>query len=283
MKKNLFLIAAMLFAFVGGLSAQEDDEFTVDDGGSAGFSYGIKGGLVSSTFASEYQKLSGSNESRTAFSGGLFAEIAFSDMVGLSVEALYVQEGTLRIDPRYVYHYSSYGNSPYSITYTDGTTQKLNNSLVLSKANSNVILHCVEAPVMLNVYLPEMGDARPKIYVGGSYDHILMAQSRDLLVLSRGDSWDATGNIGSDPSSDETYTLPQRSTENVTESFEYFNVSALAGAEFKVGAFSADIRYKVGLKPISNLSTFKFQNYGRQDFSTNTLFVSCGLYLNELF
>jgi hypothetical protein len=218
---------------------------------TSSFSYGVKAGLVSSTFASEYQKLS-NTESRTAFSAGLFGEYQFTDFFGVSVEALYAQEGMMRADPRYLYYYTAYWSD----------------NMLLSKVNSNVIMHNIVAPLTLNAYLPEMSGMRAKLYAGGSFDYMHKVYARDLLSVT----------------SDElSLVLPDRSTEDVTESFEYYNISALAGAEFKYDMFSVDVRYKVGFMPVSNLATFNYENTYRQDFSVNTLFVSLGLYINELF
>jgi len=220
---------------------------------SSGFSYGVKAGLVSSTFASEYQKITlRHTESRTAFSAGLFGEYQFTDFLGVSVEALYAQEGVLRADPRYLYYYTDYWSD----------------NMLLTKVNSNVIMHNIVAPLTLNAYLPEMSGMRAKLYAGGSFDYMHKVYARDLLSVS---------------SEDLSLVLPQRSREDVTESFEYYNISALVGAELKYDMFSVDVRYKVGMMPVSNLATFNYENTYRQDFSVNTLFVSFGLYINELF
>jgi hypothetical protein len=206
-------------------------------------------------------------------------EYQLSDNFGFSIDALYVQEGTMRMDPRYVYFQTQLSWDNSSLLNTDPHTY---DTYYLSKINTNVVMHNIEIPVMLNYYLPEMNGLQPKIQLGGSFDYIYKVYARNLLAISHYDYWGNLDIYGDDMSSYEAFVLPERETDDITESFEYYNAGIVGGIGFSFNAFTFDVRYKAGLMPISNLATFKYQNTSREDFSTNTLFVSLGIKLNKL-
>ncbi|MFO7829502.1 MAG: porin family protein [Bacteroidales bacterium] len=248
MKKQnrIVLILIFLFFTIPIVKAQESS-----GGGGLSINYGIKAGLVSSDFASDFQKLE-TTESRTSFSGGLFADFKFSKLLGISIEALYVQEGTMRINPDYIYY-----NSQVS---SDG-------SLTIDRVNSNIIMHNFEAPLLINIYLGE-NDYNSRIYFGGSFDYIYNVYAKNLLSYNSGE---------------ESYVVSERAFDVVSSSFKEYNVGAIIGAGISLDAISIDIRYKFGLMPINNLATYNYRNTYKEDFSTNVLFVSLGLNINKLF
>ncbi len=248
MKKQnrIVLILIFLFFTIPIVKAQESS----GEGGLS-INYGIKAGLVSSDFASDFQKLE-TTESRTSFSGGLFADFKFSELLGVSIEALYVQEGTMRINPDYIYYDSQVSS--------DG-------SLTINRVNSNIIMHNIEVPLLINIYLGD-NDYNPRLYIGGSFDYIYNVYAKNLLSYSSGG---------------ESYVVSERAFDVVSSSFKEYNVGAIIGAGISLDVISLDIRYKFGVMPINNLATFNYRNTYKEDFSTNVLFVSIGLNINKLF
>lgn len=248
-KINAVLILIFLFFTIPIVKAQQSSS-----GGSGGISinYGIKAGLVSSSFASDFQKLE-SMESRTSFSAGLFADIKFTNFLGISIEGLYVQEGTMRMNPDYIYYESRI--SP------EGS------ALTIDRVNSNIVMHNFEVPLLINLYL---GDSKynPRIFIGGSFDYIYSVYAKNLISYSEGT---------------ESYILSDRTFDVVSSSFTEYNIGAIIGAGISYNLFSVDIRYKFGTMPINNLATFNYRNSYKEDFSTNVLMVSLGLNINQLF
>lgn len=244
--KRIVFILTFLFFTIPIVNAQD-----ASSGGGLSINYGVKAGLVSSDFASDFQKLE-STESRTSFSAGLFADIKFTDLLGVSIEALYVQEGTMRINPDYIY----YESSIYSGT----------GDLSINRVNSNIVMHNIEVPLLINVYLGD-NDFNSRIFIGGSFDYIYNVYAKNLL------SYSADG---------EAYVLSDRTTDVVSSSFAEYNIGAIIGAGISYDMISVDIRYKLGVMAINNLATFNYRNYYKEDFSTNVLMVSVGLNINEL-
>jgi len=233
--------------------------YSLDIGNSTGgnrFYFGAKGGLVSSVFAQDFQKME-TTESRTGFSLGLFTGYQISDFFGLSIEALYVQEGTMRLDPNYIYYYNGISSSE---------------SITIQRINSNILLHNFEFPVLLCFSLPKMGSLNAKILLGGSYDIIYNAYAHNLLSVSSNNIY---------PSA--SYVLPDRYFDNVTSSFTAYNLSGILGIGFEYGAYCVDIRYKLGFIPINNLATYNLQNQYKADFTSNALMISLGVNMIELF
>ena len=247
-KNSIVLILIFLFFTIPIVKAQESG------GGSGGISinYGVKAGLVSSSFASDFQKLE-SMESRTSFSAGLFADIRITDFLGVSIEGLYVQEGTMRMNPDYIYYESRI--SP------DGS------ALTIDRVNSNIVMHNIEVPLLINLYLGD-NEYNSRIFVGGSFDYIYNVYAKNLLSYSSGG---------------ESYVVSDRALDVVSSSFKEYNIGAIIGAGISYDLISVDIRYKFGLMPINNLATFNYRNYYKEDFSTNVLMISVGLNINKLF
>lgn len=244
--KRILLILTFLFFTIPIINAQD-----ASSGGGLEVNYGVKAGLVSSDFASEYQKLE-STESRTSFSGGLFADFKFTSHFGLSIEALYVQEGTMRLNPDYIYY--------------EGSISSNEGSLTIDKVNSNIIMHNLEAPLLINYYIGN-NDYNARIFVGGSFDYIYNVYAKNLLSYS---------------SDNAAYVLSDRKMDVVSSSFTQYNIGAIIGAGISYNIISIDIRYKVGMMPINNLATYNYNNSYKEDFSTNVLMISIGLNINEL-
>jgi len=245
-QKRIILILIFLFFTIPIVHAQEST------GGFNGleFSYGVKAGLVSSAFASDFQKLE-STESRTSFSAGLFANVKITELIGVSLEALYVQEGTMRINSDYIYY---------------DTRISSNDGLTIDRVNSNIIMHNIEAPLLVNFYLGN-NDYNARLFIGGSFDYIFNVYANNLLSYS---------------GEDEAYVLSERKHDVVSRSFKSYNIGAIVGAGVSYEILSVDIRYKFGIMPINDLATFNYSNYYKEDFTTNVLMISLGLNINEL-
>lgn len=204
------------------------------------FSYGIHLGSSSSGFTHNRETFS---LLKSGFSGGLFAEYKPVSFLGISLEADYVMEGAFHIDPALIYSQSS-------IYYSGGSVYR---------SSSDVTLHNIHFPLLINIR-PIKSGVSPTISLGYSVDYFLTAVSQDMIM--------AVGTTGPIP-------LSKRSSENVSSSFQKWNMGPVAGIgiNFPGNKFniSFDVRYKVGLRNINNLAGLNNIN-GQYDFSVNTLF-----------
>lgn len=204
---------------------------------------GGKVGTATSAFAHDYS--SNISSKKTGLVVGGFANYQVLDFLGATAEINYAQEGGKALDPSYLYHQGS-------ITIND-----------MRKVSSDVTLHTLEIPLMVNLTPFDFDeDIMPVIYGGISFDAILAARTKDLIY-------------------DDDYNkiLANRSKENVTSSFEYWNYTAVLGAGllFKGSSFEymLDVRYKPGFRMINNLAQLNIDNWGTaDDFSYNSLQVS---------
>lgn len=222
-----------------------DEEETEPDttGLNIDFNWGFRAGVSSSAFSQDYRSFTKQSYGVVA---GAFICFNFTNFLGLSVEPMYAQEGANQLNPAYIYYSSS-------IT--------LNQE---EKVNSNVTLHNLEVPVLLNFTIPVELAIKPRFLIGGSFDYIYKAYTRDLIHDL---SYDVV--------------LSNRGLEDITSSLEYFNYCVIAGAgldfETETLNYSLSVRYKVGLQPVSNLATLNVDNTGKDDFSYNSLHILFGV------
>lgn len=247
-QKRVVFILALLFFIVPYTQAQSESK-SKSIGGME-ISYGAKVGLVSSDFASDFQKLE-STESRTSFSGGLFGSIKITDLIGVTLEALYVQEGTMRLNSDYIYYRTSIPGS----------------GVTLNRVNSNIVMHNIEVPLMVDLYLGK-SEYNPRVYLGGSFDYILSVTAKNLWAYYGGN---------------DQRVVSKRKPDNVSSSFKQYNVGAIIGAGISYDMFNFDIRYKFGTMPVNNLATYNFRNTYKENFSTNVLMITVGVNINKLF
>lgn len=178
---------------------------------------------------------------KTGFSGGLFAEFKPIAFLGVSVDADYLMEGAFHVSPYLIYPYSS-------VNYTSG----------VYKDASDVTLHNIHLPVLINIR-PISGGVSPTVSLGYSFDLILTANARDMIMATNG-----------------TKAMPvtDRSIENVSSSFEKWNTGPVAGVGINFPGvkynYSFDVRYKVGVRNINNPAGPDNLN-GQYNFSVNTL------------
>jgi hypothetical protein len=263
MKKLVIIICFLVIVLPRARS--QDDDIELITSGSSGFSYGVKGGLVSSVFAQDFQKLE-TIESRTGFSVGLFGTYQFNDKMGISIEALYVQEGVNHLDPNYLYYNDGINSEGYNL-FNSGNYS----NMYIRRVNSNVTLHNFEFPLLFNYTLPKIGEIKPKAFIGGSFDYIYSAYAKNLLSI-----------FSYNTNPDAAYVLSDRYSDVVTSSYTYYNVSGIIGAGLEYDAYSLDIRYKFGFVPINNLATYNLQNQYLADYTSNALMISIGVNINQL-
>lgn len=239
----LACVLAFLLLFSIKLNAQGPGTFTA--GGQVG--------ITSSTLTNDIHNYYGS-ERKLGFAIGGYARYQALPFLGASAEVLYAQEGAANI-------------SPYLIYY-EASLSSLND---IRKINSNVTLHNLEVPILVNIFVPGFdNDVEPRVFVGSSFDFILKAVAKDLVADQSG-YYDEPDIV-----------LSERSKDDVTSSFEYFNIGLVLGTGFSfyggdVG-MSIDIRYKIGLRDINNLGTLNYDNsYYPPEFSNNCLMVMMGV------
>ena len=218
--------------------------------GAGNIAFGVKVGVASSTLSNSYQNMLYS-ENKVGFAGGGFVSYQILDFLGASAEVLYVQEGASHTNPSFFY---------YPEALWRGET---------AKENTNLTMHNIEIPVMLNLYIPGFtGDIEPRFYVGGSFDIITKSIAKDQIYISASDGF-----------------LPEREIEDVSESIEWNNIGLIIGTGFNFNGgdigMTLDVRYKIGMNNISNLATLNHVGYyGYTDaFSTNCLMVLVGISL----
>jgi len=231
MKKNqLVLVFLLIILSRINLSAQEN---------AGRFSYGLHLGSSFSGFTHHQEVFS---QLKSGLAAGLFAELKPVPFLGISVETDYLMEGAFHVSPYLIYPESS-------IIYSGG---------LIYKYSSDVTLHNIHIPILVNIRPITGGGVSPTISLGYSFDFFLNANSHDM-IMSSGIS---------------TIPVTDRSFENVSSSFEKWNMGPVAGVGINFPGskfnYSFDVRYKVGLLDINNLAGLNSLN-GQYDFSVNTL------------
>lgn len=238
-KKRIVTILILLFVSSAALlKAQE---------GSSGkpINFGIKIGGVFSGFTN-HQEVFTSMRGGLAF--GAFAEYKVSPLLGVSAEVNYVQEGAFHANPFLIYPAST-------VNYTEN----------IYMTSSDIRLHTLQIPVLLNIRAPKMsGNVLPKLIVGYSFDFLMNATSKDMYMVTNGAD----------------YPLSSRGKEDVTSSFQSFNMGPIVGfgIDFTGDKFTymLEARYKVGINNINKLGGLNTIN-SQYDFSVNTFTVTVGI------
>jgi hypothetical protein len=244
MKKNnlikVVLFLTIIISTVLPIVAQNSDK---------PLTFGAKLGIASSGFT---QNQGVFTLTKLGFAGGVSCEYKPIKLVGISLELNYVQQGAFHIGPTYIY-------PPSDITIYNVT-----------KYESDVTLHTINLPLLVNFSPITEGNIFPKISLGFALDYIFYASSSNLLYLYN-------------PSSNFYVTLPEQSVDNVTSSFKSFNYGPVAGLglDFKTNllTYSIGVRYSMGLRDINNLASLNnvTSNSYRFPFSYNSLNVLIGV------
>lgn len=215
--------------------------------GSSGkpISFGLKAGGVFSGFTNHQEVFT---SMRGGVSAGVFFEYRVMPLLGISAEANYIQEGAFHANPLLIY-------SASTVNYTND----------IYKTSSDIRLHTFQIPLLLNIRAPKVaGSAVPKLILGYSFDFILNAKAKDMYMIN----------------SNSQIPLSSRGTEDVTSSFQTWNMGPIAGFGIDfIGdklTYMFEARYKVGLKDISNLGSLNTIN-NQYDFSVNTFTVTVGI------
>jgi hypothetical protein len=243
MKKNnliRFVVVASCFLFATTFTvlAQEDV--------SKPISFGLKLGVSSSGFSHYQQTFS---NKKLGIAAGVFAEYRLMGYLGVEVDANYVQEGASQISPKLVY--------PVAV---------LNANTLVTKESSNITLHTLQVPIILNIRPSVMAENfSPRICLGYSFDFILNAQSKDTKVVT---------------SSPYNIMVSDRDQKNVTPVFSGFNMGPILGLGLDLKSdkhtYQIDVRYKIGMNDMSNLGGLNTIN-GERQFSINTLTITVGM------
>jgi hypothetical protein len=209
-------------------------------------SFGIKVGASSSGFTRDRQVFS---DKKLGLACGIFAEYKLMGFLGVEVSANYVQEGGAHVSPKLVY--------PVSL---------LNVNQLVTKQSSDVLLHTLQVPLILNIRPSVMSENLcPRISVGYSFDFILNATSKDNVMMT---------------SSPNNILISDRHKENVTSSFSAMNMGPILGLglDFKSDKhiYLLDVKYKIGMSEINNLGSLTTTN-GERPFSISTLTITIGI------
>ena len=242
MKKRKLVGSLIIFVLASGVFLH------AQNGGSTSekpLTFGIKAGGAFSGFTNHQDIFTGT---RSGVSAGAFVAFSPVSFVGVSLEVNYVQEGAFHANPLLIYPAST-------VNYTTS----------IYKTNSDIRLHTVQVPVLINVKAPGMnGTVVPKLILGYSFDFILNATSQDNYMIS------ANPDIP----------LTSRSKENVTSSFESWNMGPVCGFGIDFSGdkltYMLEARYKVGIRNINALGGLNTLN-SQYDFSVNTFTVTLGI------
>lgn len=242
MKNRKTISTFLLLLLTSGVFLQAQDNSV-----SAGkqFSFGIKVGGVFSGFTNHQDVFTGMRGGMTI---GAFAEFKPISFLGVSIEANYVQEGAFHANPYLIYPAAS-------INYTTS----------IYKTSSDIRLHTLQIPLLVNIRAPKIsGAVSPKLILGYSFDFILNATSNDMYMIS--------GNPD--------IPLSSRGTENVSSSFQKWNMGPVLGVGFDFASdkltYMLEARYKIGVRDINNMGGLNSLN-SQYDFSVNTFTVTFGI------
>jgi hypothetical protein len=230
----LFILTVIIFP----LRAQSD---------SSRISIGAQGGGALSGF-SHYRQFF--TEKKAGATIGAFAEYKVFDFLGVSLELNYTMQGAANASPRLIYSMTPFGSYTW-------------------KYGSDITLHTLQIPVLLNFRPLSDGGIVPKLAIGYTTDIFIRATSRDQ-IYSIGSMW---------------LPLEHRNTENVTESFKKMNHGPVIGFGLDFmntrPRCSIEARYQVGMREINNLGGLNTINE-ESDFSSSTFLIYLKVYLFNL-
>lgn len=212
-------------------------------------SFGARIGSNSSGFTQNYEVFTGK---RLGFTGGGFVEFKPIKMFGVSLEVNYSQQGAYHLDGRYIY-------TPPEVS-----------TITIYKNYSDIRLQNLNIPILLNFRPLTEGNITPVFTAGFAFDFILGAKATNWLYTYNNNS-----NIYE--------TLPEQSTDNVSDRFKKFNCGPVfgLGIDFteKQITYSIGMRYSIGLINIDNLGSLNnvYSQSNRYDFSSNTLSILLGV------
>lgn len=262
MKKRVRLPRLLQFAklsLIASLSlpgrfAQAQDSDVSTSAMSSELSYGPKIGLTSSGFYEGFLGGRRHTGSVTGVAVGGFASYQLLDMLSVSAELMYMQQG--------------------------GTRVELKESLVdgsLITTTGNVKLHNIEFPVLLKVGTPNpvMG-IRPHLLLGPSVGfNIAAIQSQDITYFVEQFNETLTGV--------ESFARTGSGSENVRSeyrSLQYgLNMGVGAAIPLEGRTFFVDARYRYGINAINNGYDPNDLLRNANDMRSNTYMLSVGLTL----
>jgi hypothetical protein len=240
--KKILLLFIIIAAFPVGLIAQ--DESGSGGGGGGGFIVGAKASFGMVKFESI--------TSTKNFAEATWDNLAYGIMVGynltgnlsLQVEGIYSQYGADNIIPTYIYSAESPVLQPYN-----------SNSVV---DHVNMDLYYIDIPLLFKYTMSEIGFS-PYVYAGVNWGINVQATTTIVRAVTI----------------DEVSYRDFR--DNITDRIKYNEFSPVAGLGVKMDmgslSFFGDLRYKHGLKNLSNVDN-------GLGFKNKAFWLNVGLYFN---
>jgi hypothetical protein len=240
MKKILLLL--LMVVFLSNLNAQDEGSGSLFGklyiGAKAG--YGIVNFESILSSEKDFAKMTYNN-----ISYGIVAGFKLSGRLSIQVEGNYAQYGANEIIPKYIYS----PTNPLFVSYNPNTTVD----------HVNMDLFYADIPLTLRYSLTD-GDFTPYVYGGVNWGINMSGNATIVRKFIEND-----------------VTIYREFKDDITEQIKYNDFSPVIGGGVKLnmGSLSllGDIRYKYGLKNISNVSN-------SLGFTNSSLYVSAGLVLN---
>lgn len=218
-----------------GIHAQAQDE--------ARYNYGVKAGISVSNFSSNVPH----SGPRVGFTIGGFGSYIVTPVFTLLTEINYLQQGGSLL------------------TYLDETRFGApSNFFTVNQTHSNVTLHTLEVPVMLQYTLP-FEDLPIKVSAGPSFSYVV----------------DATDNFQRTGYTATNVIVTTSGTDNVKSTYEQFQIGATGNLGFAIPfggkTINIDARYMYGITPIRKNYSYITLNNTAQELRTNSIIFTIGL------
>ncbi len=235
MRNNIRFILLSL-AITSSLAALAQDD-------GARYNYGIKAGIAISSFSTNVPH----SGPRIGYTVGGFGSYVISPTLTLMTEVNYLQQGgTL-------------------LTYIDETRFGApSNFFTVNATHSNITLHTVEVPIMVQYQLP-IADLPVKVGVGPTFSYV----------------FDATDNFQRTGQTATGVIVTADGTDNVKSTYEAFPIGATGGLGFFIPlggkTINVNARYVYGVTPVRKNYSYVTLNNTEEKLRTNTIIFSIGL------
>jgi len=233
---NNIKISLFMLAVVSSLAVSAQDD-------AARYSYGIKAGIAISNFSSNVPHAG----ARIGYTAGGYGTYVISPTLSLLAEVNYLQQGgTL-------------------LTYIDETRFGApSNFFTVNATHSNITLHTVEVPIMVQYQLP-IADLPVKVGVGPTFSYV----------------FDATDNFQRTGQTATGVIVTADGTDNVKSTYEPYPIGATGGLGFSIPfggkSINIDARYRYGITPVRKNYSYVTLNNSEEKLRTNSIIFTIGL------